>query len=89
MMSSTTDFDPARRSGSFEASYTIDGDDCDVAVRVAMVKFYNSPNIFANFSEHSRTLRLYPRPVVALQNESFLRSRPTQNEFIGELCKYA
>uniref|UniRef100_A0AC34GSX0 MAP kinase-activating death domain protein n=1 Tax=Panagrolaimus sp. ES5 TaxID=591445 RepID=A0AC34GSX0_9BILA len=68
--------------GSFESSYTIDGDEIDVAI-----KFFNSPNIFANFSEHCRTLRLYPRPVVALQGESFLRSRPHQSPLIQELCK--
>ena len=52
------------------------------------VQFYNGPNIFGNFSEHTRTLRLYPRPVVALHVDSFLRSRPNQNhEFIAELCK--
>ena len=31
------------------------------------VRFFNSPNVLANFTEHTRTLRLYPRPVVALQ----------------------
>lgn len=51
------------------------------------IKFFNSPNIFANFSEHCRTLRLYPRPVVALQADSFLRSRPMQSNLIQELCK--
>uniref|UniRef100_A0AC34Q660 MAP kinase-activating death domain protein n=1 Tax=Panagrolaimus sp. JU765 TaxID=591449 RepID=A0AC34Q660_9BILA len=73
--------------GSFESSYTIDGDEIDVACRVSMIKFFNSSNIFANFSEHCRTLRLYPRPVVALQTESFLRSRPLLSNFIQELCK--
>ena len=42
-------------------------DSVDVATRVAMVRFFNSPNILANFAEHTRTLRLYPRPVVAFQ----------------------
>jgi hypothetical protein len=31
------------------------------------VRFFNSPNVLANFNEHTRTLRLYPRPVVACQ----------------------
>uniref|UniRef100_A0A7E4W4U7 MAP kinase-activating death domain protein n=1 Tax=Panagrellus redivivus TaxID=6233 RepID=A0A7E4W4U7_PANRE len=79
--------DESGHRGSFEASYTIDGDEIDVATRVAMIKFFNSPNIFANFSEHCRTLRLYPRPVVALQAESFLRSRPILSVLIQELCK--
>lgn len=61
-------------------------DEIDVAVRVAMVRFFDSPNVFANFAEHTRTLRLYPRPVVALQSESFLRSRPTPSEFTTALC---
>ena len=52
-----------------------DADSVDIAARVALVKFFNSPNVLANFSEHTRTLRLYPRPVVAFQTNSFLRSR--------------
>uniref|UniRef100_A0AC35U4W9 MAP kinase-activating death domain protein n=1 Tax=Rhabditophanes sp. KR3021 TaxID=114890 RepID=A0AC35U4W9_9BILA len=63
-----------------------DGDQIDIAIRVAMINFFNSPNIFANFSEHTRTLRLYPRPVVALQTESFLQSRPLKTPFIRDLC---
>uniref|UniRef100_A0A915MYC5 UDENN domain-containing protein n=1 Tax=Meloidogyne javanica TaxID=6303 RepID=A0A915MYC5_MELJA len=66
---------------------TIDGDEIDVKCRVAMIHFYSGPNVFANFSEHTRTIRLYPRPVVALQVDSFLRSRGQNNEFISELCK--
>lgn len=41
----------------------------------------------ANFSEHTRTLRLYPRPVVALQVDSFLRSRPSKTEYIKQLAR--
>ena len=52
-----------------------DADCVDVAARVATVKFFNSTNVLANFTEHTRTLRLYPRPVVAFQTNSFLRSR--------------
>uniref|UniRef100_A0A1I8BUI1 MAP kinase-activating death domain protein n=1 Tax=Meloidogyne hapla TaxID=6305 RepID=A0A1I8BUI1_MELHA len=69
------------------ANSTIDGDEVDVKCRVAMIHFYSGPNVFANFSEHTRTIRLYPRPVVALQVDSFLRSRGQNNEFISELCK--
>uniref|UniRef100_A0A915DNJ7 MAP kinase-activating death domain protein n=1 Tax=Ditylenchus dipsaci TaxID=166011 RepID=A0A915DNJ7_9BILA len=89
-MSSTNTLDNSdtvSRSSGYESGHAVDGDEIDVAVRVAMVRFFNSANIFANFSEHSRTLRLYPRPVVALQTESFLRSRPQQTDFIVELCK--
>ncbi|KAL3983054.1 DENN (AEX-3) domain family protein [Acanthocheilonema viteae] len=70
-----------------EKDYTLDSDVVDIAVRVAMIRFFNSANVFANFCEHTRTLRLYPRPVVALQTESFLRSRPQFTRFIAELCK--
>ena len=52
-----------------------DVDTVDIACRVAFVKFFNSANVLGNFSEHTRTLRLYPRPVVAFQSNSFLRSR--------------
>ena len=51
-----------------------------------MVKFLNSQNLLANFTEHTRTLRLYPRPVVAFQINSFLRSRPKATPF---LCAFA
>ena len=40
----------------------------------AQVRFLNSASVLANLTEHTRTLRLYPRPVVAFQYNSFLRS---------------
>ena len=52
-----------------------DVDSVDVATRVAMVRFFNSPFLLANFTEHTRTIKLYPRPVVAFQINSFLQSR--------------
>ncbi|ULT79446.1 hypothetical protein L3Y34_010217 [Caenorhabditis briggsae] len=70
-----------------DADFGIDIDSVDVACRVAMVQFFNSHNVFGNFSEHTRTLRLYPRPVVSLQTESFLRSRPQCTQFITDLCR--
>lgn len=85
----------------YESNMILDADEIDIAVRVAMIHFFNGPNVFANFrqessndarlialfSEHTRTLRLYPRPVVALQVESFLRSRPIHTDFTDALCK--
>ncbi|CAG0888292.1 unnamed protein product [Cyprideis torosa] len=59
-----------------------DIDSVDIATRVAMVRFFNSPNLLSNFTEHTRTLRLYPRPVVAFQTHSFLRSRPQASPFL-------
>ena len=38
------------------------------------MRFLNSASVLANLTEHTRTLRLYPRPVVAFQYNSFLRS---------------
>lgn len=52
-----------------------------------MVRFLNSTNVLANFTEHTRTLRLYPRPVVAFQYNSFLRSRPRNSPFVTKLCQ--
>ena len=52
-----------------------------------MVRFYNSENLLANFTEHTRTLRLYPRPVVAFQINSFLRSRPKATPFLNMLAR--
>lgn len=51
------------------------------------VRFFNSQNVLANFSEHTRTLRLYPRPVVAFQINSFLRSRPRASHFLNQFAR--
>lgn len=48
------------------------------------VRFFNSPNLLANFSDHTRTLRLYPRPIVAFQTASFLRSRQKATAFVTQ-----
>lgn len=67
--------------------YGSDVDSVDIATRVAMVRFFNSQNLLANFTEHTRTLRLYPRPVVAFQINSFLRSRPRASQFLNEFAR--
>ncbi|XP_031781606.1 MAP kinase-activating death domain protein isoform X3 [Nasonia vitripennis] len=67
--------------------YGNDVDSVDVATRVAMVRFFNSQNLLANFTEHTRTLRLYPRPVVAFQINSFLRSRPRTSQFLDRFAR--
>lgn len=67
--------------------YGSDVDSVDVATRVAMVRFFNSQNTLANFTEHTRTLRLYPRPVVAFQINSFLRSRPRTSNFLNRFAR--
>ncbi|XP_049544496.1 MAP kinase-activating death domain protein isoform X1 [Anopheles darlingi] len=64
-----------------------DVDSVDVATRVAMVRFFNSQNTLANFTEHTRILRLYPRPVVAFQINSFLRSRPRTSTFLNRFAR--
>ncbi|XP_077971864.1 MAP kinase-activating death domain protein-like isoform X3 [Styela clava] len=66
--------------------YGNDVDSVDVATRVALVRFLLSPNVMMNLSDHTRTLRLYPRPVVAFQAKSFVQSRPKPSEFIRELA---
>ncbi|XP_032296358.1 MAP kinase-activating death domain protein isoform X13 [Drosophila virilis] len=67
--------------------YGTDVDSVDVATRVAMVRFFNAQNTLANFAEHTRTLRLYPRPVVAFQINSFLRSRPRASSFLNQFSR--
>uniref|UniRef100_A0A1I8JLU7 MAP kinase-activating death domain protein n=1 Tax=Macrostomum lignano TaxID=282301 RepID=A0A1I8JLU7_9PLAT len=64
-----------------------DVDSVDVAARVAMVRFFNSPNVLGNFAEHTRTLRLYPRPVVAFQYFAFVQSRPRRCDFTDRLAR--
>ncbi|XP_061466953.1 MAP kinase-activating death domain protein isoform X11 [Rhineura floridana] len=67
--------------------YGNDVDSVDVATRVAMVRFFNSSNVLQGFQMHTRTLRLFPRPVVAFQANSFLASRPKQTPFADKLSK--
>ncbi|XP_044125524.1 MAP kinase-activating death domain protein isoform X3 [Bufo gargarizans] len=67
--------------------YGNDVDSVDVATRVAMVRFFNSPNMLHGFQYHTRTLRLFPRPVVAFQASSFLASRPKASAFSEKLSK--
>lgn len=52
-----------------------------------MVRFFNSPNVLQGFQMHTRTLRLFPRPVVAFQAGSFLASRPRQTPFAEKLAR--
>ncbi|XP_065808745.1 MAP kinase-activating death domain protein isoform X10 [Labrus bergylta] len=74
---SSTEFNPL--------IYGNDVDSVDVATRVAMVRFFNSPNVLQGFQMHTRTLRLFPRPVVAFQASSFLVSRPRRSCFADKL----
>lgn len=74
---SSTEFNPL--------IYGNDIDSVDVATRVAMVRFFNSANVLQGFQMHTRTLRLFPRPVVAFQASSFLASRPRRSSFADKL----
>ncbi|XP_061617836.1 MAP kinase-activating death domain protein isoform X23 [Phyllopteryx taeniolatus] len=74
---SSTEFNPL--------IYGNDVDSVDVATRVAMVRFFNSQNVLHGFQIHTRTLRLFPRPVVAFQSSSFLASRPRRSSFADKL----
>ncbi|XP_050299594.1 MAP kinase-activating death domain protein isoform X2 [Anthonomus grandis grandis] len=78
-------YSPTQQGNPF--IYGNDVDSVDVATRVAMVRFFNSQNLLANFNEHTRTLRLYPRPVVAFQINSFLRSRPRASQFLNKFAR--
>jgi hypothetical protein len=81
------EWDESVAAGFNPLIYGNDVDSVDVATRVAMVRFFNSPNVLAHFTDHTRTLRLYPRPVVAFQAESFLQSRPKGSSFVSQLAK--
>ena len=43
--------------------------------------------MLANFGDHTRTLRLYPRPIVAFQTATFLRSRQKATPFVCEFAQ--
>ena len=47
--------------------YGNDVDSVDVATRVALIRFFDSHGVLRGSNKHMRTLRLYPRPVVAFQ----------------------
>ncbi|XP_022245653.1 MAP kinase-activating death domain protein-like isoform X2 [Limulus polyphemus] len=93
--------DPAEANSTISTDYNVtmpstgfnplifgnDVDTVDIATRVAMVRFFNSPNLLAHFAEHTRTLRLYPRPVVALQINSLLQSRPKVSTFLKKFVR--
>lgn len=68
-------------------SFGNDVDSVDIAARIAMVKFFNSNGILLNFSEYTRTIRLFPRPVVAFQINSFLHSRPKSSVFLTKFVQ--
>ena len=53
----------------------------------SQVRFFNSPNVMGHFQEHTRTLRLYPRPVVAFQLNGFMKSRPVKTVFTNRLAR--
>lgn len=76
-----------RQPGSSQQTFENDVDCVDIAARVAMVNFFNSANILANFTEHTRTIKLYPRPVVAVQINSFLQSRPKCSPFLSKFIR--
>lgn len=63
-----------------------DVDSIDVATRVAMVKFFNSPNMLADMKRHTRTLRLYPRPIVTIQMQQLLKTRSKLSPFMSALA---
>lgn len=77
--STTPSFNPIAVLGSNDL------DAVDVAVRIAMVNFFNSQEVLANFVEHTRTIRLYPRPVVSFQKSSFIQSRAKVSPFLLKL----
>ena len=64
-----------------------DPDSVDVAIRMAMVRFFVSENVLGNWSDHTRILRLYPRPVIGFQHNTFLKSRPAGCHFTAALVK--
>ena len=67
--------------------YGNDIDSVDVAIRASLVKFFMSPNVVGDFVQHCRILRLYPRPLVAFQKESFILSRQTTSDFVRQLAE--
>ena len=78
---------PNENENSSNVLYGNDMDSVDIAVRSALVKFFCSSNVLANFTKHTRVLRLYPRPVVAFLKESFVKSRTEESKYIKALVE--
>ena len=78
---------PPIENDSSSVIYGSDMDSVDIAVRSALVKFFCSPNVLANFTKHTRVLRLYPRPVVAFLKEAFVKSRSEESSYIKALVE--
>ncbi|XP_054153734.1 MAP kinase-activating death domain protein-like isoform X2 [Oppia nitens] len=81
---------PPTAQGALQFNPLIYGNDIDcvdVATRVAMVRFFNSSNILQNYGEYSRTIRLFPRPVVAFQVNAFMQSRPKASAFVHRFVR--
>lgn len=72
-------------SARFFSMWKVKTEVTSLSPRVAMVRFFNSPNVLQGFQMHTRTLRLFPRPVVAFQSSSFLASRPRRSGFADKL----
>lgn len=72
-------------SDANHAIYGNDMDSVDIAVRAALVKFFCSPNVLSNFTQHTRVLRLHPRPVVAFLKDTFVKSRNEESAYIKAL----
>jgi hypothetical protein len=67
--------------------YGNDVDAVDIAVRVAMTSFFLAQNVLGGLQEHTRTLRLFPRPVVAVRRDAFLQSLPNVSKFVMALVE--
>jgi len=78
---------PSTGSGFNPLIYGNDVDSVDIATRVAMVRFFNSSGLLSNFGEYTRTIRLFPRPVVAFQVNSFLQSRSKASVFLTKFVR--
>ncbi|KAF8571333.1 hypothetical protein P879_00767 [Paragonimus westermani] len=68
-------------------NYISDEASTSVATRVALILFLSAKNILGGMAAHTRTLRLYPRPVVAFQFECFMKSRPRPCLFTSMLAR--
>ena len=75
-------------NGSFTQPFIFgnDVDSIDIATRVAMVHFLISPNTLANFSNHTRVIRLLPRPIVAINHNAFINSRAKDSQFVRQFA---
>ena len=53
-----------------------------ISIKILQVNFFMSPNLLLNFTDHTKVVRLYPRPIVTIKTNSFMNTKPNNSRFL-------